>query len=79
MLMLSAAFRSSGAAYIRGGGGKGKKARDFYWEWCAPEEDQPPCCKGNQYGWFRSLNVVDLVPLLRAKAKAMKQSNEPAE
>jgi hypothetical protein len=26
-----------------------KKARDFYREWCAPEDDQPPCCKGNQY------------------------------
>ena len=38
-----------------------------------PEEDLPPANRGGWYRWFRSENVIDLVPLIRERSRRNKQ------
>jgi hypothetical protein len=37
-----------------------------------PEEDLPSGNRGGYYRWFRSENVIDLVPLIRDRARPPK-------
>jgi hypothetical protein len=46
--------------------------REFWREISPPEEALPPSGRGGYYRWFRSPNVVDLVPIIRDRARQKK-------